>query len=143
MDMAIELAREAAELGEVPIGAVIVGSDGNILARAHNRVILDKDPTAHAELLALRQAAAKLGNERLDGCDLYVTLEPCAMCAQACAFARIRRIYYGCDDPKGGGITVGARIFNQKTTHHCCDIYGGIGEDAARKLLQEFFRSRR
>ena len=143
MRMAIDEARAAANAGEVPIGAVVVGPDGTVLAKAGNRVTGPKDPTGHAELIAIREAAAKLGSERLEGCSLYVTLEPCAMCAQAIAFARIARLYYGAEDEKGGGITVGARIFSQPTTHHRPEIYGGILEVESAQLLRDFFRARR
>lgn len=143
MRMALEEARLAAEAGEVPIGAVIADPAGEVIAKAGNRVVGPKDPTGHAELLAIREAAQKFGSERLEGCSLYVTLEPCAMCAQAIAFARISRLYYGADDEKGGGITVGARIFNQPTTHHKPEVYGGILEKEAAKLLRDFFKSRR
>lgn len=142
MDLALAEARKAASLDEVPIGAVVV-RDGMIVAAAHNRVETDKDPTAHAELLAIRAAAATLGAPRLPDCDLYVTLEPCAMCAQAIAFARIRRLYYGASDPKGGGVEHGARIFAQATCHHRPEVYGGIGETDAGALLKEFFAARR
>lgn len=142
MDLALAEARKAAMLGEVPIGAVVV-RDGAVVAAAHNRVETDKDPTAHAELLAIRAAASALGAPRLPDCDLYVTLEPCAMCAQAIAFARIRRLYYGAGDPKGGGVEHGARIFTLATCHHRPDVYGGIGEADAAMLLREFFASRR
>lgn len=143
MHTALDQAREAAGRGEVPIGAVIVGPDGHVLAAAGNEVIGPKDPTGHAELIAIRRAAKCLGSERLEGCDLYVTLEPCAMCAQAIAFARIRRLYYGADDSKGGGITVGARIFSQPTTHHRPEVYGGILEREAAQLLRDFFQAKR
>ena len=143
MRMALEEARRAADMGEVPVGAVITDADGAVLARGHNRVIADHDPTAHAELIAIRQAARVLGSERLTGCDLYVTLEPCAMCSQAIAFARIRRLYFGADDPKGGGITVGARVFDRDTTHHRPEIYGGILDAPAAGLLKAFFAGRR
>jgi len=143
MRRALDEARKAAEAGEVPIGAVITGPDGEVLAQAGNRVVGPHDPTGHAELIAIREAAKKLGSERLEGCNLYVTLEPCAMCAQAIAFARISRLYYGADDAKGGGITVGARIFIQPTTHHKPEIYGGILEEEAAELLRDFFRVRR
>ncbi|WP_308911429.1 nucleoside deaminase [Pseudokordiimonas caeni] len=143
MDAALALAEAAAEAGEVPVGAVITGPDGQVIARAHNRVVTDHDPTAHAEMLVIREAAVKLGSERLEGCDLYVTLEPCAMCAQAIAFARIRRVYYGASDPKGGGVAHGARIYNQPTTHHRPEVYDGIGEARAAKILKDFFKARR
>ena len=143
MDLALAEARAAADRGEVPVGAVIVGPDRAVLAAAGNRVVELADPTAHAELLAIRAAAAALGSERLTGCDLYVTLEPCAMCAAAVALARIRRLYWGADDPKGGGVAHGARVFNQPTCHHVPELYPGIGERAAADLLRDFFRVRR
>lgn len=142
MDLALAEGRKAAMLGEVPIGAVVV-RNGTVIAAAHNRVETDRDPTAHAEVLAIRAAAASLGAPRLPDCDLYVTLEPCAMCAQAIAFARIRRLYYGADDPKGGGVEHGARVFTQATCHHRPEVYGGIGETDAALLLREFFAARR
>ena len=142
MDLALAEARAAAGRGEVPVGAVVVGPDRAVLAAAGNRVVELADPTAHAELLAIRAAAA-LGSERLTGCDLYVTLEPCAMCAAAVALARIRRLYWGADDPKGGGVAHGARVFNQPTCHHVPELYPGIGERAAADLLRDFFRVRR
>jgi len=143
MDQALAEARAAAERGEVPIGAVIVGPDGTVLARAGNRTEADRDPTAHAELLAIRAAAAAFGAPRLVDCDLYVTLEPCPMCAQAISFARLRRLYYGAADPKGGGVEHGARIFSQPTCHHRPEIYGGIAEREAGELLRAFFKERR
>ncbi len=143
MRQALAEARFAAARGEVPIGAVIVGPNGRIVAAAGNDVIGPKDPTGHAEMVAIRKAADILQSERLEGCDMYVTLEPCAMCAQAISFARIRRLYYGADDPKGGGITVGARIFNHSTTHHKPEVYGGILEKEAAQLLRDFFQERR
>jgi tRNA(adenine34) deaminase len=143
MDQALAEARAAAERGEVPIGAVIVGPDGTVLARAGNRTEADRDPTAHAELLAIRAAAAAFGAPRLVECDLYVTLEPCPMCAQAISFARLRRLYYGAADPKGGGVEHGARIFSQPTCHHRPEIYGGIAEREAGELLRAFFKERR
>ena len=143
MDLALAEARAAAGRGEVPVGAVVVGPDRAVLAAAGNRVVELADPTAHAELLAIRAAAAALGSERLTGCDLYVTLEPCAMCAAAVALARIRRLYWGADDPKGGGVAHGARVFNQPTCHHVPELYPGIGERAAADLLRDFFRVRR
>jgi tRNA(Arg) A34 adenosine deaminase TadA len=143
MERALREARLAAERGEVPIGAVIVGPDGTLLAAAGNRTEADRDPTAHAELLAIRAAAAELGAPRLVECDLYVTLEPCPMCAQAISFARLRRLYYGASDPKGGGVEHGPRIFSQPTCHHRPEVYGGIGESEAAALLQGFFRERR
>ena len=143
MERALREARAAAERGEVPVGAVIVRSDGALLAAAGNRTEADRDPTAHAELLAIRAAAATLGAPRLFDCDLYVTLEPCPMCAQAISFARLRRLYYGAADPKGGGVEHGPRLFNQPTCHHRPEIYGGIGEGEAAALLQAFFKIRR
>ena len=143
MQRALREARAAAERGEVPVGAVIVRSDGALLAAAGNRTEADRDPTAHAELLAIRAAAATLGAPRLVDCDLYVTLEPCPMCAQAISFARLRRLYYGAADPKGGGVEHGPRLFSQPTCHHRPEIYGGIGEREAAALLQDFFRARR
>jgi len=143
MDRALQQARLAAERGEVPIGAVIVASDGAVLAEAGNQTEADRDPTAHAEMLAIRAAAARLGAPRLLGCDLYVTLEPCPMCAQAISLARIRRVYYGASDPKGGGIEQGPRIFSQPTCHHRPEVYPGIGEREAGEILREFFRDRR
>jgi tRNA(adenine34) deaminase len=141
MDLALAEARTAAAADEVPVGAVIVeAASGEILAAAHNRVERDRDPTAHAEMLAIRAAAAKLGQTRLEGCDLYVTLEPCAMCAQAIAFARLRRLYWGASDPKGGGVENGPRIFAQATCHHRPELYGGIGESESAALLQDFFK---
>jgi tRNA(adenine34) deaminase len=142
MDIAVAEARAAAEAGEVPVGCVIVRA-GEVVARAGNRPITDKDPTAHAEILAIRQAAAAIGSERLADCDLYVTLEPCPMCAAAISFARIRRLYYGAADPKGGAVDNGVRLFASETCHHRPDVYGGIGEQAASDLLREFFRARR
>src|SRR5471032_2540232 len=126
MDQALAEARAAAERGEVPIGAVIVGPDGTVLARAGNRTEADRDPTAHAEMLVIRAAAARLGAPRLVECDLYVTLEPCPMCAQAISFARLRRLYWGAPDPKGGGVEHGPRIFDQPTCHHRPELYPGI-----------------
>ena len=143
MELALAEARAAAERGEVPIGAVIVGPDGTVLAAAGNRTEADHDPTAHAEILVIRQAAAKLGSPRLIDCDLHVTLEPCPMCAQAISFARLRRVYYGASDPKGGGIEHGPRIFAQPTCHHRPDVYSGIAEREAGELLRTFFKERR
>lgn len=144
MDMALEEAQAAARRGEVPVGAVIVdGQTGQVVARAGNRTEELNDPTAHAELLAIRQAGAALGSARLSGCDLYVTLEPCAMCATAISFARIRRLYFGAYDPKMGGVEHGPAIFNQPTCHHSPDVYGGIGEAAAADLLKAFFQEKR
>lgn len=143
MQRALARAREAAERGEVPIGCVVVGPDGEILAEAGNRTEADRDPTAHAELLAIRAAAARIGAPRLVDCDLHVTLEPCPMCAQAISFARLRRVYYGASDPKGGGVEHGPRIFQQPTCHHRPEVYSGIAESEAAELLRAFFRERR
>lgn len=142
MDLALEEAARAAARGEVPVGAVLV-RDGVVLARDGNRTLELADPTAHAEILAIRAAAAADGDQRLDGCDLYVTLEPCAMCAGAISFARLRRVYYGAPDPKGGAVEHGPRFFSQPTCHHRPDVYPGIGEAAAADLLRGFFRERR
>jgi tRNA(Arg) A34 adenosine deaminase TadA len=143
MDVALDEAIRARELGEVPIGAVVVGADGEILASAGNRTLTSRDPTAHAELLAIRDACAKLGSERLIDCDLYVTLEPCAMCAAAISFARIRRLYFGAADPKGGAVEHGPRFFTQPTCHHAPEVIGGISESEAAALLKQFFAERR
>lgn len=142
MDMALAEARAAEAKGEVPIGCVIVRGD-EVIARAGNRTLADRDPTAHAELVAIREAAKKLGSERLPDCDLYVTLEPCAMCAGAMSFARIRRLYYGAADPKGGAVDNGVRFFASPTCHHRPEVYGGVGESEAGNLLTTFFRARR
>jgi len=142
MQFALEEARTAQARGEVPVGCVVV-RDGEVLARAGNRTIIDRDPTAHAELLAIRQAAAALGSERLSDCDLYVTLEPCTMCTAAMGFARIRRLYFGAADPKGGAVEHGVRFFSQATCHHRPDIYGGIGESESAELLKDFFQAKR
>ena len=142
MDDALAEARAAQAADEVPVGAVIV-RDGVIVARAGNRPLRDRDPTAHAEMLAIRAAATALGSERLTDCDLYVTLEPCAMCAAAISFARIRRLYYGAADPKGGAVESGVRFFSAPTCHHRPEVYGGIGESEAGALLKGFFRARR
>jgi tRNA(adenine34) deaminase len=144
MALALAEAEAAAAAGEVPVGAVLVeGTTGRVLAQAHNRVETDRDPTAHAEILAIRAGAALMGSPRLGTCDLYVTLEPCPMCAAALAHARIRRLYFGASDPKGGGVEHGPRIFEQPTCHHRPEIYGGIGETAAADLLRRFFAARR
>ena len=143
MDLALAEAEAAREAGEVPIGAVVVSAAGEVLARTGNRTLAFRDPTAHAELLAIRAACALLGSERLIGCDLYVTLEPCAMCAAAISFARIRRLYFGAADPKGGAVEHGPRFFAQATCHHAPDVIGGIGESRAASLLKQFFASRR
>ena len=142
MDDALSEARAANAAGEVPVGCVVV-REGQIVARAGNRTLRDRDPTAHAEILAIRQAASALGSERLTDCDLYVTLEPCAMCAAALSFARIRRLYYGAADPKGGAVDNGVRFFAAPTCHHRPEVYGGIGETEAAGLLKEFFKARR
>ena len=143
MELALAQARAAAQRGEVPIGAVIIGPDGTVLAAAGNRTEADRDPTAHAEMLAIRAAAALLGSPRLVDCDLHVTLEPCPMCAQAISFARLRRVYYGASDPKGGGIEHGPRLFAQATCHHRPEVYPGIAEQEAGELLRAFFKERR
>ena len=142
MDMALAEARAAGAAGEVPVGCVVV-HDGAVIARAGNRTLADADPTAHAELVAIRAAAATLGSERLADCDLYVTLEPCVMCAGAVSFARIRRLYYGAADPKGGAVDNGVRFFTVPTCHHRPQVYGGLAEAEASALLKEFFRERR
>ncbi len=142
MRQALDEAQAAAAAGEVPVGCVVV-RDGAIVARAGNRTLRDRDPTAHAELLALRAAAGALGSERLTDCDLYVTLEPCTMCAAAVSFARIRRLYYGAADPKGGAVENGVRFFAAATCHHRPEVYSGIGESAAAALLKAFFAARR
>ncbi|HEY8566021.1 MAG TPA: nucleoside deaminase [Beijerinckiaceae bacterium] len=142
MAAALDEARAAAARGEVPVGAAIV-RDGRLLARAGNRPRECHDPTAHAEILAIRAACAMLQDERLVGCDLYVTLEPCAMCAAAISFARIRRLYFGAPDPKGGGVEHGPRVFAQATCHHAPEVYGGLRESEAAALLRGFFAARR
>ena len=142
MELALDEARKAQGLGEVPIGCVIVrGSE--VIARAGNRTLAERDPTAHAELLAIRAAAAGIGSERLIDCDVYVTLEPCAMCAAAISFARIRRLYYGASDPKGGAVEHGVTFFESRTCHHRPEVYSGIGDGEAAALLQAFFHARR
>jgi tRNA(adenine34) deaminase len=143
MDVALAEGRAAAARGEVPVGAVIVGPTGAVLAKAGNRTRELKDPTAHAEIVAIREACAALGQDRLTGCDLYVTLEPCAMCAAAISFARIRRLYFGASDPKSGGVEHGARVFSQSTCHHAPEIYSGIGGDEAAGMLKSFFAEKR
>jgi tRNA(Arg) A34 adenosine deaminase TadA len=143
MESALAEAVRAGERGEVPIGAVITSADGEILAAAGNRTLELHDPTAHAELLAIREACAKLCSERLVGCDLYVTLEPCAMCAAAISFARIRRLYFGAPDAKGGAVEHGPRFFAQATCHHAPEVIGGVGEAEAARLLRAFFAERR
>jgi len=142
MDMALAEARAAADRGEVPIGCVIV-HDGAVVARAGNRTLADHDPTAHAEIVAIRAAAARLGSERLADCDLYVTLEPCAMCAGAVAFARIRRLYYGAADLKGGAVDNGVKFFASPSCHHRPEVYGGLAEAETSALLKSFFQERR
>ena len=142
MELALREARAAGERGEVPVGCVIVRG-GEIVARAGNRTLADRDPTAHAEMIAVRRPRPLLGSERLDDCDLYVTLEPCAMCAGAVAFARIRRLYYGAADPKGGAVDNGVKFFASPTCHHRPEVYGGMAEVGGRHLLQEFFKERR
>jgi tRNA(adenine34) deaminase len=144
MQLALAEAEKGAAVGEVPVGAVLVdGDSGTVLAATHNRVEVDHDPTAHAELLAIRAVARARGEKRLAACDLYVTLEPCPMCAQAISFARLRRVYYGAADPKGGGVEHGPRIFGQPTCHHRPEVYGGFEEVRAGELLRAFFRDRR
>ena len=144
MEIALEEAVRAAERGEVPVGCVVVEStSGDIVGQSGNRVEAWKDPTAHAEMIALREAVKTLGDTRLPTCDLYVTLEPCPMCATAISFARIRRLYFGASDSKGGGVENGPRIFDQPTCHHRPDVYGGIGEADAAALLKSFFADRR
>ena len=143
MDLALAEAEAAGLSGEVPIGAVVVSAEGEVLARAGNRTLALRDPTAHAELLAIREACARLGSERLIDCDLYVTLEPCTMCAGAISLARIRRLYYGAADPKGGAVESGVRFFASPTCHHVPEIYSAVGEREAAALLREFFKVRR
>ena len=144
MALALAEARAAAERGEVPVGAVVVeAASGAVLARAGNRTEADNDPSAHAEILALRAAAAAQGAPRLPDCDLYVTVEPCAMCAAAISFARIRRLYFGAADPKMGAVENGPRFFKQPTCHHAPEVYSGIGESEAAALMRDFFKARR
>jgi tRNA(adenine34) deaminase len=142
MELALDEARKAQSRGEVPIGCVII-CDGAVIASAGNRTLADRDPTAHAEMIAIRAAAQALGSERLTECDLHVTLEPCAMCATAISFARIRRLYYGAPDPKGGAVDSGIRFFASPTCHHRPEVYGGISEAASATLLRGFFEARR
>jgi tRNA(adenine34) deaminase len=142
MSIALEEARAAAARGEVPVGCVVV-RDGRIVARAGNRTIADHDPTAHAEVIAIRAAASALGSERLADCDLYVTLEPCAMCTAAMSFARMRRLYFGATDAKGGAVEHGVRFFAAPTCHHRPEVYGGINESECGELLKDFFQARR
>jgi tRNA(adenine34) deaminase len=142
MDLALKAAKAAGKAGEVPIGCVIV-RDSRVVAAAGNRTLTDRDPTAHAEMLAIRAAAAQIGSERLVDCDLYVTLEPCTMCAAAISFARIRRLYYGATDPKGGAVDSGVRFYASPTCHHGPEVYSAVGESEAAAMLKEFFRARR
>ena len=142
MQAALEEAQEAARRGEVPIGAVIV-CDNEVLARAGTGTLEMNDPTAHAEMLAIRAACSALSSQRLPDCDLYVTLEPCPMCAAAISFARIRRLYYGADDPKGGAVESGVRFYGDPTCHHAPDVYGGLAEQQSARLLRHFFVERR
>ena len=142
MDAALSLANQAAAMGEVPVGALII-KDDIIISQAHNRTLVDKDPCAHAEILVIRDAAQKLGSERLLGCDLWVTLEPCAMCAGAIAHARLDRLYYGTSDPKGGGVEHGPLLFSQNTIHHKPEIYSGFRAEESALLLREFFQKQR
>ena len=143
MALALAEARAAAARGETPVGAVIAGPDGTVLAATGNRVRERPCPTAHAEMLAIAEAARRLGTERLIGCDLYVTLEPCPMCAGAISLARLRRLYFGAEDPKGGGVVHGPRVFDQPTCHHAPEVYGGIAEAEAVTLLRQFFQGLR
>ena len=142
MALALAQARDAALAGEVPIGAVVM-RDGVVIAAAHNRPRSHRDPTAHSEMLAIRAAAAALGQERLEGCDLWVTLEPCAMCAGAIAHARIARVYYAASDPKGGAVEHGARVFDHPQCLHRPEVYSGMGEDVAAEMLRGFFKAKR
>ncbi len=143
MKLALEQAQAAADRGEVPVGAVIIGPEGQVVAAEGNRTRELNDPTAHAEILVLRAACAQAGSERLPDHDVYVTLEPCAMCAAALATARIRRVYYGASDPKSGGVAHGARVFSHPQAHHTPEIYDGIGAEEAERLLKDFFAGRR
>lgn len=144
MEMALKEAKQAADRGEVPVGAVVVdGVTGEVLAWAGNCTEVNNDPTAHAEILAIREAAALRGNPRLENCDLYVTLEPCPMCATAISFARLRRLYFGAYDPKGGGVDHGPRVFEQSTCHHRPEVIGGMDESEASALLKKFFKDLR
>ena len=142
MRLALDRAREAGAAGEVPVGAVVTRA-GAVIAATANAMRSDSDPTAHAEMVALREAARVLGTSRLDGCDLWVTLEPCAMCAGAIVLARIGRLYFAAPDPKGGAVLHGPRLFSQPTCHHAPEVYGGIGESEAAEMLRDFFRERR
>ena len=139
MDIALEEARGAAERGEVPVGAVVVDAKGHVLAKAGNETRAQQDPSAHAEMLAIRRACAVLGQERLNGCDLYVTLEPCAMCAGGIAAARLRRVYFAASDPKSGGVLQGARVFEHAQSHHRPEVIEGLCEEEAKALLKNFF----
>lgn len=139
MDLALQQAREAGARGEVPVGAVVIGPAGDLLAAAGNRTRQDRDPTAHAEVLAIRAACRQVGSERLIDCDLYVTLEPCPMCAAAISLARIRRLYWGAADPKSGGVEHGARVFSHPTCHHRPELYPGLAEAECAALLRDFF----
>jgi tRNA(adenine34) deaminase len=143
MELALSEAKAAAARGEVPVGAVVIDPRGAVVASAGNRTRELSDPSAHAEMLAIREAARKLGSERLIDHDLYVTLEPCPMCAAVISFARIRRLYYAAPDPKGGGVEHGARVFSHPTCHHRPELYPGLGEDEASALLKSFFTERR
>jgi tRNA(Arg) A34 adenosine deaminase TadA len=143
MDLALAQAAAAAARGEVPVGAVLLDNEGRVVCEAGNRTRELSDPTAHAEVLVIREACQKLGSERLPGFDLYVTLEPCAMCAAAISLARIRRLYYGASDPKSGGVAQGARVFQHPTCHHAPDVYDGLGEVESARLLRTFFAERR
>lgn len=143
MDLALDLARQSAVAGEVPVGAVIVGPDQQVLGVAHNETLTGTDPTAHAEILAIRRACEQVSSQRLTNCDLYVTLEPCAMCAAAISFARIRRLYFAASDPKGGAVEHGVRFFSSTACHHAPEVYGGIGEQKSAMILKEFFNRRR
>ena len=142
MDLALKAAENASKSGEVPIGCVIV-LNNEVVATAGNRTLTDRDPTAHAEMLAIRQASETVGSERLVDCDLYVTLEPCTMCAGAISFARIRRLYYGASDAKGGAVDYGVRFFASPNCHHAPEVYSGLGESEAARLLRDFFKARR
>jgi tRNA(adenine34) deaminase len=142
MDLALKAAETAAHAGEVPVGCVVVRG-GEVFATAANRTLTDRDPTAHAEMLAIRRAAIGIGSERLVDCDLYVTLEPCTMCAAAISLARVRRLYYGAADPKGGAVDSGVRFFAQPTCHHVPEVYSAVGETRSATLLRAFFMARR
>ena len=143
MNIALQEAQDAAARGEVPVGAVVISPEGEVIARAGNRTREDNDPTAHAEMLAIREACARIGSERLGGCALYVTLEPCAMCAGAIAAARIGRLYYGASDPKSGGVAQGARVFAHPQCHHAPEVFDGIAEEDSAAMLTAFFATRR